>query len=115
MGNPVVHFEISGKDGKKLQSFYKDLFDWNMDIDPQGYGMVAAGEGGIGGGVTASEQGASVTFYVAVDDCQKYLDKIERMGGKTVMPPQDYGGMLTFALFSDPEGNVIGIVKPNQG
>jgi predicted enzyme related to lactoylglutathione lyase len=28
MGNPVVHFEVVGKDAQALQSFYKDAFDW---------------------------------------------------------------------------------------
>ena len=28
---PVVHFEVMGQDGDKLQSFYSDLFDWKID------------------------------------------------------------------------------------
>jgi uncharacterized protein len=28
MGQPVVHFEIIGKDAKKLRSYYGDLFGW---------------------------------------------------------------------------------------
>jgi len=28
MSNPVVHFEVVGKDGSKLQKFYGDLFGW---------------------------------------------------------------------------------------
>jgi len=111
MGNPVVHFEVTGKDGKKLQDFYKGMFDWGIDVDPNGYGMVGTGEGGgIGGGITSGDR-PGVTFYVDVDDCQKYLDKAVSMGGKIVMPPADYGGMVTFALFSDPEGNVVGVAK----
>ena len=31
MGQPVVHFEITGKDGKRLQEFYAKLFDWHID------------------------------------------------------------------------------------
>ena len=26
MGNPVVHFEISGRDGEKLSKFYSSLY-----------------------------------------------------------------------------------------
>ena len=52
-----------------------------------------------------------VTFYAQVEDFQKTLDSVESMGGKTLMPPTDIPDMVTFALFSDPEGNVIGIVK----
>ena len=28
MGQPVVHFEVVGKDGEKLQSYYAELFGW---------------------------------------------------------------------------------------
>ena len=31
MGNPVVHFEISGRDGKKLIDFYSSIFGWNIN------------------------------------------------------------------------------------
>ena len=31
MGRPVVHFEVIGKDADRLQSYYSDLFGWNID------------------------------------------------------------------------------------
>ena len=41
MGAPVVHFEIYGKDASKLQSFYADLFGWEIHADnPMNYGIV---------------------------------------------------------------------------
>ena len=30
MGNPVVHFEIGGKDVEKLIEFYGAVFAWNI-------------------------------------------------------------------------------------
>ncbi len=65
----VIHFEIEGKDGKKLQSFYSGLFDWAVDANnPMEYGMVDAVDDGIGGGITASQDGkASTKIYVEVD------------------------------------------------
>jgi predicted enzyme related to lactoylglutathione lyase len=30
MPNPVVHFEIVGKDQQLLESFYKSIFDWQI-------------------------------------------------------------------------------------
>ena len=42
MGQPVVHFEVIGKDGERLQRYYSELFGWQIDADnPMGYGMVA--------------------------------------------------------------------------
>ena len=113
MPNPVVHFEITGKDGKALQEFYGKLFDWHVATDnPMGYGMVDTHAGGINGGISASEDGMSqVTIYVEVDDPDAFLKKVESMGGKTVVPTTVIPDMVTFALFSDPEGHVVGLVK----
>ena len=76
------------------------------------YGMVAASDGGIGGGVAASQDGKpAVTFYVNVPDLAAALKKAESLGGKTVMPPMAVPGGPEIAQFSDPEGNVIGLSK----
>jgi predicted enzyme related to lactoylglutathione lyase len=113
MGNPVVHFEIVGKDGAALQRFYGDLFGWTISPVPEmGYGLVEKEEGGIGGGVGQTQDGGGyVTFYVQVDDPQAYLDRAESLGARTVMPVTEVPGVVTFALFADPEGHVVGVVK----
>ena len=119
MGKPVVHWEVTGKDGKRLQKFYADLFDWKIDTNnPMEYGMVNTGGKGINGGIAAAQQGSpgGVTFYVEVEDLEEYLRTAERLGGKTLMPSTTVMGQkdqpgVTLALFSDPEGNRIGLVK----
>ena len=114
MPNPVTHFEIIGKDGKALQDFYANLFGWKVDANnPMNYGIVEPQEGhGTGGGIGAGEGEASyVTIYVEVDDPQAYLDKAVSMGGQVAMPVTEIPGMVIFAQFKDPEGNVIGITK----
>ncbi len=111
MGSPVVHFEIHGKDGAKLTGFYRDVFGWKVDSDnPMAYGLVDtdSGDNGIGGGI--SGEGTGIIVYAQVDDLQATLDKVERLGGQTVMAPAVIPGMVTMALFSDPEGNTFGIV-----
>jgi uncharacterized protein len=111
MGNPVTWFEVMGKDGAALQKFYSDAFDWKLEDPGMGYGMLNQPEKGIGGGVGQAQDGPGhVTFYVEVDDPQAALDKIEGLGGKTVVPVTEME-MVTFALFTDPEGHMIGIVK----
>src|SRR4051812_25751878 len=77
MGQPVVHFEVVGKDGDKLRSYYSELFGWQIDANnPMNYGMVQR-EGnttpdgaGIGGGVGQGPAGydGHVTFYIEVPD-----------------------------------------------
>ena len=115
MGAHVIHFEVTGKDGKKLQNFYSEIFGWSIDSsNPMNYGIVPAPEGGgIGGGVSGTEGGGPgyVTFYVAVDDPQATLDAIEAAGGRTVMPVTEIPGTVTLAQFQDPAGNMVGIIK----
>ena len=111
MPNPIVHFDIAGADGATLQQFYAQAFDWEVNADnPMQYGLVdAQEETGIGGGITAGEQ-PGVTIYIEVDDLQAYLDRVEALGGKTVQEITTIPGMVTMALFADPDGNVVGLV-----
>ena len=113
MAAPVVHFEIHGRNGRELAKFYDQLFEWKIEAAdmPNGYyGLVAGGEGGIGGGIAESGEGAKVTVYVQVPDLDAKLKEIEEAGGKTIHPPESIPG-VTFALFQDPEGNAIGLVQ----
>ena len=73
--------------------------------------MTRIRKGGIGGGISGDGAYSGVTVYVQVDDLQKFLDKAESLGGKTVMPPMEVPGVVTLAMFSDPEGNVIGMIQ----
>lgn len=120
MGQPVVHFEVVGKDGAKLQQYYSELFGWEVDADnPMNYGMVSR-EGnlgrdgvGIGGGVAQGPDGydGHVTFYIAVPDVEEALQKAESLGGKRVMGPEDIMGQVVLGQFTDPEGHLLGVVQ----
>jgi predicted enzyme related to lactoylglutathione lyase len=110
MGAPVVHFEIYGKDATKLQSFYADLFGWEIHADnPMNYGIVHtnSGDKGIGGGITEGD--ARVNVVVDVDDLQKYLDKAVSMGSEVLTPFSEITVLVSWAVFRDPSGIVIGI------
>jgi predicted enzyme related to lactoylglutathione lyase len=109
----VTHFEILGRDGAKLQQFYASLFGWTIDANnPMNYGIVAPTENGIGGGITDSQDGKPMTtIYVEVDDVQAYLDKAKAAGAKVTMEKTVLPGMVTFAQFEDPAGNIIGLAE----
>ena len=113
MSDHVVHFEVTGKDGKALQRFYADVFGWKIDDNnPGGYGMVRDEEQKVTGGIGAAPQGSpgGVTFYVHTQDAKAALTKIEKLGGKVVMPLTQVAPETTIALFADPEGHVIGLM-----
>jgi predicted enzyme related to lactoylglutathione lyase len=120
MAQPVVHFEVIGKDGPKLQAFYTELFGWKIDANnPMNYGTVApeAGAptegGGIGGGVAGGPDGyeGHVTFYVRVPDVEASLAQAESLGGTRLMGPDDVMPGLTIGQFQDPEGHLIGVMS----
>ena len=120
MGQPVVHFEIIGKDAETLRSYYSDLFGWEFDADnPMNYGIVprypsaSAGDLGIGGGVGAGPDGydGHVTFYVEVPDVEAALAKAERLGGTRMFGPDKVTNEVEIGQFTDPEGHLIGVVK----
>jgi hypothetical protein len=114
MGNPVVHFEINAGDAGKMQSYYASLFGWKVDAsNPMNYGLVDTDSGGqgIAGGIGPAEAGPPYTiFYVQVPDVQAALDRAVSLGGSVVTPVQVIPGMVTLAIFADPEGNQVGIV-----
>ena len=111
MANPVVHFEVVGSDGAKLQEFYGELFGWKINADNEmNYGIVDNGGQGINGGVGESPEGAHVTWYVQVPSIDDYLKKAEQIGGKTVMARTEMD-MVTMAMVADPEGNIVGLVE----
>ena len=121
MGQAVVHFEVVGKDGDALRRYYGELFGWNIDTNnPMQYGMIdgkdnttVSGDTGIGGGVAQGPDGyeGHVTFYVAVPDVEAALQKAESLGGRRVMGPENIMDMVELGQFTDPEGNLIGLVK----
>jgi predicted enzyme related to lactoylglutathione lyase len=119
MGQPVVHFEIVGKDSEKLGSYYSELFGWDVNTDnPMKYGVVQREENtnpdgvGIGGGIATGPEGyhGHVTFYVEVPDVEAALAKAEELGGSRMMGPDEVMEGLVIGLFTDPEGHVIGVL-----
>jgi predicted enzyme related to lactoylglutathione lyase len=126
MGNAVVWFEVMGKDGSALQSFYSEMFGWEVDANnPMNYGMISAQNNssqngnGIPGGIGTSPEGgpAYVTFYAAVDDVEEALKKAEGLGATRMVGPMKVMDTTEIGIFSDPEGHIVGVVKdqPAQG
>jgi uncharacterized protein len=118
MGQAVVHFEVVGKDGAKLQRYYSEMFGWTMNADnPMNYALVEAEEGsqgkGVPGGIGQGPEGygGHVTFYVEVPDVEASLAQAESLGGTRVMGPETIMDDLTLGQFRDPEGNLIGLTQ----
>ncbi|PJJ72141.1 hypothetical protein CLV46_1705 [Diaminobutyricimonas aerilata] len=116
MGQPVAMFEIVSTDHERLGRFYEQLFDWKVDGAPgdDGYALVDTQSEPIPlmGGIRPSmgEGDTGVKFYVRVDDLAAYLDRAEQLGGARLVEPTELpDGFGTFAMFTDPDGNTVGL------
>ena len=112
MPNPIVHFEILGKDKTVLEDFFRAAFDWQLNPSMDNYSMVSPGTG-INGGIGTSMDGGSghATFYVEVANIAETLAVVEGRGGHKLMEPEQVPNGPLIALFADPEGHVIGLVQ----
>lgn len=118
MGAPVAWFEITSTDHERAQQFYRDLFGWTVNADPNmgGYGIVDTGAGAqaVGGGIGPSQApgDTGVKIYLRVDDLEKYLSRAEELGGQRHGEPMELpDGWGTVATFTDPDGNPVGLWK----
>lgn len=116
MGQPVVHFEVIGKDPDQLRDYYGQLFGWTFGepMGPTDYTTVQDPEG-IGGGIGGVPEGydGHVTFYVQVPDVGATLTEAESMGGQRMMGPDEVPGAgIVIGLVQDPEGHAIGLMSP---
>ena len=120
----VVHFEIPVDDQARAKEFYASVFDWDMNDNDMGGGIVytsamtvATDErmlpkepGAINGGIMkrTSDTPAPV-ITIQVDSIDESLERIEAQGGTTTSPRAEMPGMGAYAYFKDTEGNVIGL------
>ena len=114
MSHPVVHFEIRSKDPDATRKFFGELFGWTYpEGGMPGYTYVETGiDGAIPGGISPLQAGGDlVTFFVGVSDVAGTLDKVVASGGTVVQPATEVPG-VTFGLFEDPQGHVVGIACP---
>ena len=70
-----------------------------------------SGDPGIDEGIGPADPGDDcVTFYVQVPDVEEALGKVLELGGSVDMPATE-AGRVVFAIFRDPAGNRIGLVR----
>jgi len=115
MANPFVHVELNSTDVDKAKSFYRSLFDWQLnDVDMGGgmsYTLINVGEGTGGGMMKQMIPGAPSSWlaYVQVDDIRAATDKAKSLGAtvmRDVMAVMDEGWL---SIIRDPTGAALGL------
>ena len=116
VAHPVVMFEFIAKDQAALCAFYRTVFEWSYDIT-DGFAYVhfapttMATLGGIGQAQPQTPGWeAGRNFYLATDDVDSSLAAVVAAGGAIHVPPTT-ADHYRFAMFTDPEGNVVGLLE----
>ena len=117
MANPVTWFEIIGPQPERAARFYAELFGWHVEAAEGGYNVIDthAGSGINGGfGMTQKGQEPHAVFYAQSPDIDMLLAKAGSMGGTVVTPVREIPDMVTYATFTDPWGNLVGLIKGEE-
>ncbi len=114
----IVHFEIPADDMERAKSLYVDLFDWKIDSFPGGEYMLVQtepGGQGIGGGIMKRQRPEQkIMNYIGVPSVDEFSIKVEKLGGKLLMPKMAVPGMGYFAVCMDTEGNAFGLWESDE-
>ena len=108
MGNPVVQFQILSKTPDKTAEFYSTLFGWTISANnAMGYRQIDTGsKEGIQGGIWPAPPQAPefVQLLMAVSDVRDAVDRAEKLGATTLIPPTLLPDGDEMAVMLDPQG-----------
>ena len=127
MDPTIIHFEIPARDVNKLKSFYEKLFGWKIVKSPGDFmeyrviqtvptddkGMLK--RPGVNGGMYKKQSESNIPVnYVGVEDVDKALIEVVKLGGKVTVGKQEVPGIGYVAQIRDPEGNPIAMIQPKM-
>jgi predicted enzyme related to lactoylglutathione lyase len=124
----IGHFMIPADNVERAKHFYHTLLGWKIEptknpMDPSQiaemqYHDISTGAAKAGtmnmGGLYKRHMTEPILNFVLVDDIDKVLAKVEKLGGKVTMPKEEIKGVGLSAVIQDSEGNVIGLWKPEM-
>lgn len=114
----ICHVEIAASDPAAAKEFYGACFGWEFtEVPEMSYTLFTTGEGGIGGGIMARQEGmpAQHVNYLNVADVAAGAQTVESHGGKMLVGKTEVPGAGWFTICADPDGNVFGLWQSAKG
>ena len=126
----IVYFEIPADDVDRAKRFYHSLLGWKIEptkipMDPEMTSMqyqdIVTGDakevtpmsGTLSmGGMYKRQMNEPIINYVMVDDIDKAIAMVEKLGGKIAVPKKEIKSVGQIVIIQDTEGNAIGLFKP---
>ncbi|GEL95248.1 VOC family protein [Cellulomonas composti] len=110
----ITHIDIPVADLAAAAQFYGGVFGWDIADVPgfEGYPMWQAPNKISGGGLAPRSEGfTQPRSYVEVDSIDEALAKAVELGGTVLMGKEPITETSSWAVFSDPDGNHIGLYE----
>lgn len=110
----ITHIDIPVDDLAAAQRFYATLFGWQIAEPPgfEGYPMWQAPNKISGGGLAPrSDSFSQPRSYVEVDSIEDTLALVTGNGGSVLMGKSPISETSWWAVFEDPDGNVMGLYE----
>ena len=123
--NALNWFEIPVKDIARAKKFYESVFNVKMEDMPEMMGMkmtsfpTEMGNGKVSGALVQSQMhnpstDGAVVYLNANPAIQTVIERVEKSGGKVVMPKTQISPEVGYmAFFVDSEGNKVGLHAQN--
>ena len=119
MKNAINWFEIPVKNFDRGKKFYSTILGAEINEMPHPqlkYGILPFDResSGIGGGIVQGDSyepsnKGSLIYLNGGDDLSKVLSKVEKAGGKVLLPKTSIGQNGSMAHFLDTEGNKVAL------
>jgi|SRR5579883_1700714 len=113
----VDWFEIPATDFDRAVRFYGALLERDIRLDESlgaPHGFFAATPGGVGGAVIKQARDAAAQSLIYLDanseaELMAMLERVEPLGGSTILPKTSVGEQGWIAIVADTEGNRVGL------
>lgn len=112
----IVHFDLPADDVERARTFYTGLFDWKF-IAPPGFSdyylfetLDLEGKPSLGGGLgKRGSPDQRIMNYFGVFSIEQYCEKVQRLGGRVIVPKMIVPMFGYMAVCTDTEGNQFGL------
>lgn len=114
-------FDLMTPDPDRAMAFYSAVLGWEFTPDSgpdfAHYRMALAADQQIAAGLGKSQDAtmpSAWTVYMATDDVESLIARVEDAGGTVMAGPHTVGESGRMAIFADPTGAVFGAWEPGQ-
>ncbi|HEX9540986.1 MAG TPA: VOC family protein [Streptosporangiaceae bacterium] len=108
-------FDISTPDAPRARRFYQEMFGWPVNVLDETYALVGDDSGQPTGGIGQAGPDSPYTgivVYFEVDNVDTALARAGQLGGSRRLDPVSLPGRGRMAVFTDPDGNPVGLLSP---